>query len=85
MNNARQVMEQGAALLASANGAVTVDMSAVTELDSSAIAMLLEWQRRLAARQSSPAGSAQLKIANPPASLQTLAQLYGVTELLSYT
>lgn len=55
---------------------VTVDLSGVTEVDSSAVSLLLEW-RREAARN----GRA-IRFRNLPPSLRSLAQLYGVVELL---
>jgi phospholipid transport system transporter-binding protein len=55
---------------------VTVDLSAVTEVDSSALSLLLEW-RREAGRN----GRA-IRYLNLPVNLKSLADLYGVTELL---
>ncbi len=54
----------------------TVDLSGVTQVDSSAVALLLAWHR--AAR----AIGASLSIQNPPISLQRLARLYHVDEWL---
>ena len=56
---------------------VTVDLGAVTEVDSSALSLLLEW-RREAHRQGRT-----IRFHNLPANLKSLAKLYGVTELLS--
>ncbi|HEY7742903.1 MAG TPA: STAS domain-containing protein [Burkholderiales bacterium] len=55
---------------------VTVDLSGVTEVDSSALSLLLEW-RREAARNGR-----EVRYRNLPASMKSLAELYGVTELL---
>lgn len=55
----------------------TVDLAAVTEVDSSALSLLLEW-RREAARNGR-----QVSFLNLPGNLQSLAKLYGVTELIS--
>jgi phospholipid transport system transporter-binding protein len=55
---------------------VTVDLSGVTEVDSSALSLLLEW-RRAAARNGR-----EVRYRNLPASMKSLAELYGVTELL---
>ena len=57
-------------------GASVVDLAEVSELDSSLLAAMLALIReaRLANRP--------LALANLPAGLQTLAQLYGVEELL---
>jgi len=57
-------------------GEVTVDLAAVTEVDSSALSLLLEW-RREAGRN----GRA-IRFLNLPANLKSLAELYGVTGLL---
>lgn len=55
---------------------VIVDLSGVTEVDSSALSLLLEW-RREAVRNGR-----EILFRNLPASLKSLAELYGVTELL---
>jgi len=55
---------------------VTVDLAAVTEVDSSALSLLLEW-RREAGRNGR-----EIRYLNLPANLKSLAELYGVTELL---
>lgn len=69
------------ALLAQGNGLfnspqVTVDLSSVTEVDSSALSLLLEWRREAGRNQRA------VRYLNLPANLKSLAQLYGVTELL---
>ena len=55
---------------------VTVDLSGVTEVDSSALSLLLEW-RREAVRNGR-----EIRFRNLPASMKSLAELYGITELL---
>jgi phospholipid transport system transporter-binding protein len=55
---------------------LTIDFSAVTEVDSSAVALLLEWRRRAAARGKT------LIFVNLPDPLMALAGLYGVAELI---
>jgi phospholipid transport system transporter-binding protein len=59
-----------------AAGAALVDLGSVTDVDSSAVALVLEWRRQAEARK------VDLRIANPPAALHNLAKLYGVLELL---
>ena len=71
---ARKALEEG--LRAIASGETVFDLAAVTEVDSTAVATLLAWQRAARAR-----GSA-LSILNAPASIGTLTRLYGVDELL---
>ena len=53
-----------------------IDFSAVTTVDSSAVALLLEWRRMALARGKT------LVFANLPANLLALAKLYGVAELV---
>ncbi len=55
---------------------LTIDFSAITEVDSSAVALLLEWRREAARR------SKGLYFVNLPANLLALAELYGVTGLI---
>ncbi len=57
-------------------GVSVVDFIAVTEVDSAAVALALEWMR-----QAGRAGKG-LRLANLPASMQNLAKLYGVSEFL---
>jgi len=57
-------------------GAGVVDFGAVTEVDSAAVALALEW-----VRQAERANVA-LRLVNLPTSMQNLAKLYGVSELL---
>ena len=61
------------------NGAGVVDFTGVTEIDSSAVALALEWVRK-AERAGVP-----LRLINIPTSMQNLARLYGVSELLHFT
>ncbi len=72
--NVRAMLEAGDPLLP---GARVVDLSAVSEVDSSAISLLLEWQRR-----AQRAGGS-LRFENLPANMQSLARLYGVSELIA--
>jgi phospholipid transport system transporter-binding protein len=53
-----------------------VDLGEVTELDSAALALILAWLR------DARAAKRELAFTNLPQSLQTLARLYGVEELL---
>lgn len=58
---------------------VTVDLSGVTEVDSAAVSLLLEWRRRALKDKRG------IRYVNLPANLKSLAELYGVTELLGET
>jgi phospholipid transport system transporter-binding protein len=55
---------------------LTIDFSRITEVDSSAVALLLEWRREAARRGKG------LNFVNLPANLLSLAELYGVTGLI---
>ncbi len=56
--------------------AITVDLSGVTEADSSAVALLLAWCRIAQSRQQ------PLRIQGVPDGLRSLIAVYGVAELL---
>jgi phospholipid transport system transporter-binding protein len=73
--NVAQVLEEG--LQQIRDGARTVDLGEVTELDSSLLAMLLAWLREAKGQKS------ELAFANLPQGLETIAKLYGVDGLLS--
>lgn len=55
---------------------VTVDLSAVGNVDSAVIALLLAWQR------TARAAGTTLRLAGAPAAVASLATLYGVEPLL---
>ena len=55
---------------------LTIDFSAITGVDSSAVALLLEWRRQALKRGK------VLEFVNLPANLLALARLYGVEELI---
>ncbi|HRB28701.1 MAG TPA: STAS domain-containing protein [Nitrosomonas sp.] len=74
VDNITALTKQGFPLLSGAN--CTVDLSQVTEVDSTILSMFLEWLR--AARQT----SCQIKFINMPSSVASLIQLYGITELI---
>ena len=57
---------------------LTIDFSAITDVDSSAVALLLEWRRRAQALGKT------LVFANLPPNLLALAELYGVAELIEH-
>jgi phospholipid transport system transporter-binding protein len=59
------------------DGDLVVDLAAVTDVDSTALSLLFEWRR--AAQQR----NFHISFRNLPASLQSLAALYGVTELVA--
>lgn len=63
-------------LAAMQSGVTVFDLAQVTDVDSSGLAVVFGWQRAATA-QGRP-----LCLASPPASLVSLAEVYGVSELL---
>jgi phospholipid transport system transporter-binding protein len=74
MANAAEVAALGRAAIG--RGDVEFDLSGVARCDSSAVAVLLEWQR--VARERGLA----LKVSGLPAAVVSLAGVYGVGDLL---
>jgi len=72
--NAQAALEQGCAALAA--GETVFDLGGVQSADSSALALMLAWQRRAQAQ------GRVLKFINVPANVDALASLYGVEALL---
>ena len=56
---------------------LTIDLAGVDEADSSALSLLLEWQRTAKAR------GFRLSYSGLPDNLRSLAQVYGVLDLLA--
>lgn len=77
MEQGAQVMRGVEAALAAANGSLRLDASALDELDTAAIALLLHSQRL--ARQR----GIGFQVDGLPAKLLDLARLYGVESLLA--
>jgi phospholipid transport system transporter-binding protein len=75
VNNAKSVLEAGLSAIRSSE--TQIDFADVTVVDSAAVATMLAWQR--AARQNGKS----LTFVNIPVNLQSLAQLYGVSDLLN--
>ena len=71
INSAAALLNQSNGQL---NGVQVVDLAGVTEVDSAAVSLLLEWRRQ--ARDNT------LRFANLPSALTSLAELYGVSELI---
>jgi phospholipid transport system transporter-binding protein len=72
--NARAALEQGCAALAA--GETVFDLGGVKAADSTALALMLAWQRRAHSQ-----GRA-VQFINVPANVDALARLYGVEGLL---
>ena len=74
MHNAAQIATAG--IEAIRGGDAAFDLSSVLTCDSSAVAVVLAWQREAQAR------GAQLRLSGLPPGLASLATVYGVAPLL---
>lgn len=74
MANANALLQAG--LSAFEKGIFQVDFSAVTEADSSALALMFAWLRHASKKDQ------QLHFSQLPEGLRSLADLYDVTDLL---
>jgi phospholipid transport system transporter-binding protein len=74
--SAKSALEAGLSRIAA--GATEVDCTPLRQFDSSALAVLLAWQRAATSR------GAALGIVNLPSGLASLAQAYGVDTLLTF-
>ena len=71
---ATALLAEGVALISRTTD--TFDLGAVAEVDSSGLAVLFGWVRE-AKRQGK-----SIKVSNPPKDLLSLAEVYGVSDLL---
>ncbi len=74
MSGAAALLAEGEAAIAS--NAAAFDLAAVTEMDSSCLAVVFGWMR------AAKAGGKTLRLLNPPQNLLSLAAVYGVADLL---
>jgi len=74
VDNANAVLVESAALVM--NDALQIDFSAVTNTDTSAISLMMEWQRRAIASNH------KITFVNLPEGLESLATLYGVADFI---
>lgn len=74
IGNVVTVLEEARPLLTAPH--VTVDLGGLTEVDSTTVSLLLEW-RRAAQRENR-----KITYVNLSANLKSLAELYGVMDLL---
>ncbi len=77
IDSTRELLDQGRGYCAAND--LTVDFSTVSDVDSSALALILEYRR------AAESAGRRVTVSNLPASLKTLADLYGVTELIAAT
>lgn len=75
MDNANAILNQSNAFLMT--DAIEIDFSEVTDVDTAALSLILEWQRRAVASNGT------VSFTNLPANLTSLATLYGVTDFIS--
>ncbi|MFK3739142.1 STAS domain-containing protein [Massilia sp. TN1-12] len=75
-HNAHAALDQGCAAVAA--GETVFDLGGVKAADSSALSLMLAWQRRARAQGRT------IKFINVPANVGALAKLYGVDELISH-
>jgi phospholipid transport system transporter-binding protein len=74
VDNVSELLAKSAAL--SMPSQLEIDFSAVTDSDTAALSLIMEWQRRALAIGST------VTFKNLPANLSSLATLYGVTEFI---
>jgi phospholipid transport system transporter-binding protein len=74
MANVTGVLEESARLFE--GNEILVDLQGVTEVDSAAVSLLLEWRRQALASKR------RIEYVNLPSNLKSLADLYGVSDLL---
>jgi phospholipid transport system transporter-binding protein len=74
MANVTGVLEESARLFQ--GNEILVDLQGVTEVDSAAVSLLLEWRRQALANKR------RIEYVNLPSNLKSLADLYGVSDLL---
>ncbi|NTV95434.1 MAG: STAS domain-containing protein [Thiobacillus sp.] len=74
LKEASQALQDGEQALA--KGATVFDLAEVTKVDSSALSLMLSWQRQAQAR------SLPLGFRNIPDSVHSLARLYGLADLI---
>ena len=74
MSGAAAMLAEGEAAIAA--NASTFDLAAVTDMDSSCLAVVFGWMRAATATGKS------FRLLNPPPNLLSLAAVYGVADLL---
>ena len=74
MDNANSILNESNAF--EMTGDLEVDFSEVTDVDTAALSLMMEWQRRALA------ASCKINFANVPENLNSLAELYGVAEFI---
>lgn len=75
MDDAQTILNQSASL--AMTGDIEIDFSAVTDVDTVALSLIMEWQRRAVVENS------QVTFTNLSENLMSLAELYGVTDFIA--
>lgn len=75
MDNANDILVESKSFVMDEDG-VEIDFSEVTDVDTAALSLMMEWQRRAAA------SFCKVTYANLPVNLSSLATLYGVAEFI---
>ena len=75
----KNILQIEKAGLSNLSNLATIDCSALQDFDSTALTLLLSWQKALQATGQ------QLCVLNAPEKLKVLASVYGVTALLGLT
>ena len=73
LDNVATLISEGAAF---DGDSVIIDLARVTSVDSSALSLLLEWIRRFSS------GGRQIAFVNIGDNLRSLAELYGIVDLI---
>lgn len=76
MDNANTVLSESNVLAMSSH--LQIDFSGVTEADTAALSLMMEWQRRAVLLNSS------ISFVHVPKALASLATLYGVAEFIPF-
>jgi len=71
---ASHLLEEGSRYVSARDA--TFDLAAVEQVDSSGVAVILGWMR------AAQAAGRTISVANAPGSLRSIAQLYGVDDIL---
>ncbi len=74
MDNANAILSQSNAFEMPAE--LEINFSAVTDVDTATLSLMMEWQRRALA------SGCKISFANLPENLNSLAELYGVAEFI---
>ncbi len=79
IDNVAEITQKGTALLEDPHPQLVIDLSRLTEVDSSAVAMLLEWQR------ATKDYDKPVQYTGVPRSLEGLIDLYGLSDFIPRT